>query len=129
MAGARSVALVLLAVASCHLASTPAVDCPPGTHVDLGRCMPDPNDSAAITITAAEAGTTCAVTPDPYTAAAGQPFHFVNEDTVDHDVVGADGQLWASVPKGQPGPDTKIDKPGTWAYTIAGCQGGSVVVQ
>lgn len=126
---AAVVAFVALASASsCHLASSPQQDCPAGTHPELGACAQDPVQARAIVIAAGDGGD-CAPSPDPYTIASGQVFHFVNQTDADRQVVGADGQVWAAVPKGQTGPDEKIDKIGSWAYQIAGCKGGTVIVQ
>ncbi len=124
----RAAIVALMALASCHLASTPEPSCPAGTHVQLGVCVLDAVPAPAIAAAIADGGA-CAVTPATYTVTSGQVFHFTNQTDVDRDVVGADGQAWAHVPKNADGPDEKIDKVGSWAYTIAGCQGGTVVVQ
>ncbi len=135
------VATALTAVlASCHLADSPQTDCPAGSHPELGRCVVDPIDGANIVITANAAGTSCSggdaaadrppvVAPDPFHLTAGAAFHFVNQDDMDHEIRGVDGQVWATVPKGHTGPDETIAKAGTWQYTVSGCKGGTILVQ
>ncbi len=124
----RAALVAFVALASCHLADTPELSCPAGTHPSLGVCAQDDVPSTAIVIAIADGGG-CAVSPVTYDVASGQVFHFTNQTDVGHTVTGADGQTWAFVPKNADGPDEKIDKAGTWAYTIDGCTGGSVVVQ
>jgi len=128
----RAVAAALLAGAlvACHLAESPQQSCDAGFHVDLGRCVPDPTNATGVTISAAGDASTCSVAPETVHVPAGALFHFVNQDTIDHDVHGADGQLWATVPKEQTGPDEAIDKVGSWPYTVSGCgKGGTIVVE
>jgi hypothetical protein len=134
----RAVRVAVLLVASCHLADTPETDCPAGYHPDLGRCAKDDIKGTAVVIQPAPGGTSCAdknaqrapiVEPDPLNVASGQAFQFTNHDQMDHEVRGADGQVWATVAQGQTSGFFQIVKTGSWRYFISGCTGGTVVVQ
>ncbi len=124
----RAAFVAFVTLTSCHLASNPDTSCPAGSHPSLGVCVADAVSSSAIAIAIDDAGT-CAVTPQTYTVASGQVFHLTNQTAVGHTISGADGQTWAFVPMNADGPDEKIDKVGTWPYTLDGCTGGTVVVQ
>jgi hypothetical protein len=130
-------------VASCHLADSPEPPkCPPGSHPELGHCTVDPVDaSSTVKISAAPGGTSCdgdaadqrppGLSPDPLTVALGVAFTFQNDDVVDHEIKGADGQLWTTVKAGATAdPAVKLAKTGSWAYRVSGCaKGGTIVVE
>ena len=125
-----SIILVVGAAAACHLADTPdAISCPAGSHPDTGKCVQDDAAMTVITIGLNDAGA-CIVTPDIVDVASTGSFQFKNDDTVDHTVLGIDGQTWAMVPAHQSSAFIAITKPGHWDYDVSGCsQGGAVSVQ
>ena len=124
--GVRRV-LVLVAIAGCHLADSPETNCQPGYHPANGACAQDPITASDIVI---NAGSPCGVDPNPFHIASGTAFQFVNHDQVDHGVIGADGQVWVSnVAKGQTSDYFKIDKKGSWDYTVSGCKSATVIVE
>lgn len=136
----RILVFVLVATtAGCHLAEdVDPPNCQPGTHVENRVCVEDDVQGAAITISAAAGGTSCTgapeaqrppvVDPDPLQVASGGPFRFVNKDTVDHEIRGADGQVWATVKAGDQSVLTSIAKKGSWEYHVSGCAKADTVV-
>lgn len=130
-----------LLAAGCHLAGDPnATECPEGQRVYLGRCVADLAPAqTVITIRAAQGGTLCGqgasdrppvVSPASVTVAVNADFGFKNEDSVDHEIRGAaDGKLWATAKRGLVSGDVAISAKGSFAYTVSGCPGGTVVVE
>jgi len=134
----------VVVLAGCHLADDPEVRCPVGSHADTGRCVPDVADGPTITIAGAEGGTSCAGTGPNGGASARPPtvdpvtihitttgsFRFRNADTVEHEVRGADGQVWAKAGPGATSDFVGLTRVGLWRYAISGCPDvGTVVVE
>jgi hypothetical protein len=127
-------------VGGCHLAGDPnASECPEGQRVYLGRCTADQAAAqTVVTIRPAQGGTACGqgasdrppvLSPQTVTVAANADFGFKNEDAVDHEIRGADGKLWATAKRGLVSGDVAISAKGSFAYTVSGCPGGTVVVE
>jgi plastocyanin len=119
------IATLVMAIGGCHLADSPETNCQPGSHPSSGICVQDDIKATAIVI----GGSPCGVDPDPFHVTSGQTFQFVNHDATDHEVKGADGQVWATVAQGQSSNFYQIVKKGSWDYTVSGCKGGTVVVE
>jgi plastocyanin len=126
---------------SCQLADDPdPPKCEKGFHPELQRCVPNETTEKQIKITAAQGGTSCVadvgaqrppvLDPETLTVQVNEQFQFDNADAMAHEIRGADGAVWVTVPPGKRSPFTSILKPGTWAYRVSGCtKGGTVVVQ
>lgn len=113
---------------ACHLAETPdPLACPAGSHADTGKCVPDDVAATVITIGLDDAGA-CVVSPHVISVPSTGAFQFKNDDSVEHVVLGVDGQTWATVPAGQSSPSVGITKVGHWDYDVSGCAGGGSVV-
>jgi hypothetical protein len=125
--------VVVAALASaCHLADDPEVNCPPGTHADLGRCVADKDDGPTISITAAASGAACPanVAPASLTVGVNALFRFKNVDAVDHVIRGVDGQTWATAKAGEHTDFLALARAGTWEYDVDGCaKVGAIVVE
>jgi hypothetical protein len=121
----------LAALAGCHLADSPdAVQCEPGQHPSDGHCVLDDAVAVRVTIQPGDAGGSCSVSAASIKVAPNGNFEFLNSDTVDHVIAGADGQTWTTVKAGLLSPLVAITKAGTWPYTVSGCaMGGTVVVE
>jgi hypothetical protein len=132
VAGAASVATLgaFTIISACHLADTPdAITCPTGEHADLGKCVQDDTASTVITIGLDDAGA-CVVSPDVISVASTGQFQIKNDDNVEHVVMGADGQTWATVAAHQSSAFIAITKPGHWDFDVSGCaKGGTVTVE
>lgn len=126
-----AVVFALAALAGCHLADSPdAVECEAGQHPSDGHCVLDDVVAARVTIQPGDAGGTCTLSADSIKVAPNGKFEFLNSDTVDHVIVGADGQTWTTVKAGLLSPLVTITKAGSWPYTVSGCaDGGTIVVE
>jgi hypothetical protein len=130
MRGLAVGAAVLFSV-SCHLADDrDPPKCESGTHPENGRCVPDALSGPTVTIASADGGTSCASDPDTINVKVNGEFRFKNDDAVEHEIRGADNQVWLAVKPGQLSGYFAITKPGSWAYSVSGCaKGGTVVVE
>lgn len=116
------------ALAACHLADDPEPPhCGPGYHVDTGRCVADRVAGTVVVLSSADGGE-CAPRPETVTIAADGSFQFRNDDDVDREVKGSDGQVWAVVKAHAYSDFIGISKIGSWAYTVSGCSKGGVVI-
>jgi hypothetical protein len=118
----------LLVLAGCHLADElTQPQCEAGTHADNGQCDLDILDGPTIAISA---GASCDVSPASITVEPNGSFRFMNDDSIDHVITGADGMTWATAFANQASPYIGITRSGSWPYTVSGCSGiGVVVVQ
>lgn len=116
--------------AACHLADDPEPPkCEVGFHVDTGRCVADKVSGITVAIKAGDGGG-CVVLPEAITVPSGRDFQFKNEDTVDHEVTGSDGQVWSAMKAGALSDMMVISKVGSWTYSVSGCaRGGTVVIE
>ncbi len=124
------VGLVALTMApACHLAESPdPLTCPAGSHADTGRCVQDATTPNTIRIALDDAGA-CEASPHVLGIASTDHFQFENDDTVDHVVLGSDGQTWATLKAGETSPFIGITKIGHWDYDVSGCaMGGTVTI-
>lgn len=133
-----SVAILALSAASCHLASDPAPSsCPTGESLQFGKCLPDPAGEPVVTIRPAAGGTSCGagadrppqLSPTSLTVKVKGDFSFKNEDTVDHEIRGPDGRAWTVAAAGKLSGVVAISLAGSYAYTVSGCAGGTIVVE
>jgi hypothetical protein len=110
---------------ACHLADEDEQgQCTPGTRLERGRCV----DADTPTGPVVRIGAACALDPALLRVAAGAPFRFQNDDVVDHEIRGGDGQTWARLPAGQSGPDQTIARVGAWPYSVVGCANVAQIV-
>lgn len=137
----RVATLALLLLASCHLADDiDAPKCEKGFHPENQRCVQNETTEQRVTIAPAAGGTLCTVdvaqqrppvlTPETLTVKVREEFQFENTDVVAHEIRGADGTLWLTVPPGKLSDFTLITKAGNWGYRVSACaKGGAVTVE
>ncbi|MBX3189811.1 MAG: hypothetical protein KF819_22490 [Labilithrix sp.] len=136
----RRLVLSACLVSACHLADDKdPPKCEPGTHVENDRCVLDAFSGPVVTLAAHAGGTVCdgptterppTITPETINVKVNGDFRFKNDDAMEHEVRGADGQVWLKVKPGELSGIFGISKAGAWAYRVSGClKGGSVVVE
>ncbi|HVH44019.1 MAG TPA: hypothetical protein VM925_16825 [Labilithrix sp.] len=137
----KAVFVALCVLAGCQLADDPEPPkCEPGSHAELDHCVLDETTTLRVKISAAAGGTLCTgeqaaqrppvLTPEILVVKGAEEFQFENADVVPHEIRGADGALWFTVPAGELSPFTSIVKAGVWGYRVSGCaKGGTVTVE